>query len=53
LGDAFGFTGANGRAVLSQLKKQIVVSAQKRFNANLRAVKPSSRAKARQQAATA
>lgn len=53
LGDAFGFTGANGRAVLSQLKKQIVASAQKRFNANLRAVKPSSRAKARQQTATA
>ena len=53
LGDAFGFTGANGRAVLSQLKKQIVASAQKRFNANLRVVKPSSRAKARQQTATA
>ena len=53
LGDAFGFTGANGRAVLSQLKRQIVASAQKRFNANLRAVKPSSRAKARQQTATA
>ena len=53
LGDAFGFTGANGRAVLSQLKKEIVASAQKRFNANLRAVKPSSRAKARQQTATA
>ena len=53
LGDAFGFTGANGRAVLSQLKKQIVASAQKRFNANLQAAKPSSRAKARQHAATA
>lgn len=53
LDDAFGFTGANGRAVLSQLKKQIVASAQKRFTANLRAAKPSSRAKARQQTATA
>lgn len=51
LGDAFGFTGANGRAVLSQLKKQIVASAQKRFNANLQAGKPSSRAQARQQTA--
>ena len=49
LGDAFGFTGANGRAVLSQLKKEIVVRAQKRFSANLRAGKPSSRVKARQQ----
>ena len=53
LGDAFGFTGANGRAVLSQLKKQIVASAQKRFNANLRVVKLSPRAKALQQTATA
>ena len=53
LGDAFGFTGANGRAVLSQLKKQIVDSAQKRFNANLQAGKQPSRAKARQQTATA
>ncbi|MDD2883359.1 MAG: hypothetical protein PHQ58_23360 [Rhodoferax sp.] len=53
LGDAFGFTGANGRAILSQLKKQIVASAQKRFNANLQAVKPTSRARARRQAATA
>ena len=51
LGDAFGFTGANGRAVLSQLKRQIVASAQMRFNANLRAVKQPSRAKARQQTA--
>jgi hypothetical protein len=38
---------------LSQLKRQIVASAQKRFNANFRAVKPSSRARARQQTATA
>jgi hypothetical protein len=38
---------------LSQLKKQIVASAQKRFNANLRAVKQPSRAKAPQQTATA
>ncbi|MDD3935947.1 hypothetical protein [Rhodoferax sp.] len=53
LGEAFGFTGANGRAVLSQLKKQIVASAQKRFNANLQAGKQPSRAKARQQTATA
>jgi hypothetical protein len=53
LGDAFGFTGANGRAVLSQLKKEIVTSAQKRFNANSRVGKPPSRAKARQQMATA
>ena len=53
LGDAFGFTGANGRAVLSQLKKEIVVRAQKRFSANLRAGKPSSRVKARQQMAMA
>ena len=53
LGDAFGFTGANGRAVLSQLKKQIVASAQKRFNANLRVVKLSPRAKALQQTTTA
>lgn len=52
LGDAFGFTGANGRAVLSQLKKEIVANAQRRFNANLRAVKPPSRAKARRQMAT-
>lgn len=53
LGDAFGFTGANGRAVLSQLKKEIVASAQRRFNAKLRAEKPPSRAKARRQMATA
>ena len=53
LGDAFGFTGANGRAVLSQLKKEIVASAQKRFSANLRAGKPPSTAKVRQQMATA
>jgi len=53
LGDAFGFTGANGRAVLSQLKKEIVASAQRRFNANLRAAKPPSKAKARRQTATA
>ncbi len=53
LGDAFGFTGANGRAVLSQLKKEIVISAQKRFNAKLRAVKPPSRATVRQPMATA
>jgi hypothetical protein len=53
LGEAFGFTGANGRAVLSQLKKQIVASAQKRFNANLRAGEPPVRAKVRQQTATA
>lgn len=52
LGDAFGFTGANGRAVLSQLKKQIVASAQKRFSANLRVAKPRSRVKAQQQTAT-
>jgi hypothetical protein len=53
LGDAFGFTGANGRAVLSQLKKQLVASAQKRFNASQRAAKQSSPAKARRQMATA
>ena len=53
LGDAFGFTGANGRAILSQLKKQIVASAQKRFNANLQALKPTSRAKSRQRMTTA
>jgi hypothetical protein len=53
LGDAFGFTGANGRAVLSQLKKEIVASAQRRFNAKLPAAKSSSRAKARRQMATA
>jgi len=53
LGDAFGFTGANGRAVLSQLKKEIVANAQRRFSANLRAAKPPSRAKARRQMATA
>jgi hypothetical protein len=40
LGDAFGFTGANGRAVLSQLKRQIVASAQNRISANARAAKP-------------
>ena len=39
LGDAFGFTGANGRAILSQLKKQIVASAQGRISANERATK--------------
>lgn len=49
LGEAFGFTGANGRAVLSQLKRQVVASAQKRFNANLQAGKSPSRAQARQQ----
>ena len=48
LGDAFGFTGANGRAVLAQLKREIVTSAQKRFNAKSRAGKPPSRATARQ-----
>ena len=53
LGDAFGFTGANGRAVLSQLKKEIVASAQRRFSANSRAAKPPSRAKDRRQMATA
>jgi len=53
LGDAFGFTGANGGAVLSQLKKEIVASAQRRFNANLRAAKLPPRAKARRQMATA
>lgn len=53
LGDAFGFTGANGRAVLAQLKKQIVASAQKRFNASLRAAKLPSQAKVRRQTATA
>lgn len=53
LGDAFGFTGANGRAVLSQLKKEIVASAQRRFSANSRVAKPPSKAKARRQMATA
>lgn len=53
LGDAFGFTGANGRAVLSQLKKEIVASAERRFNAKLPAEKSSSRAKVRPQLATA
>jgi len=53
LGDAFGFTGANGRAVLSQLKKEIVASAERRFNAKLPAQKLSSRAKVRPQLATA
>ena len=56
LGDAFGFTGANGRAVLSQLKRQIVASAQNRISANARAAKssakPRSRAKDRPQTAT-
>jgi len=52
LGDAFGFTGANGRAVLSQLKKEIVANAQRRFSAKLRAAKPPSRAKARRQMVT-
>lgn len=45
LGDAFGFTGANGRAVLSQLKRQIVASAQNRVSAKARAAKPPSRAR--------
>lgn len=40
LGDAFGFTGANGRAVLSQLKRQIVTGAQHRVSATARAAKP-------------
>jgi len=57
LGDAFGFTGANGRAVLSQLKRQIVTSAQNRVSANARAAKPPSRgrstAKGQPQTATA
>lgn len=53
LGDAFGFTGANGRAVLSQLKKEIVAGAQRRFSANLQAAKPPSRVKARRQMVTA
>jgi hypothetical protein len=29
LGETFGFTGANGRAVLSQLKKDIIVPSPK------------------------
>jgi hypothetical protein len=53
LGETFGFTGANGRAVLSQLKKDIISRAQKRFNANSRAVKSSSRVKAQPQTVTA
>ncbi len=53
LGETFGFTGANGRAVLSQLKKDIIARAQKRFSANSRAVKPSSPAKGRQPTVTA
>lgn len=53
LGEAFGFTGANGRAILAQLKKQIVDSAQKRFNANARLVKRPARAKAQQRMASA
>lgn len=53
LGATFGFTGANGRAVLSQLKKDIVVRAEKRISANLRAAKQPSRAKVRPQMATA
>jgi hypothetical protein len=53
LGEAFGFTGANGRAVLSQLKKEIVISAQRRFSATLRAVGSPSKVKARQPMATA
>jgi len=53
LGDAFGFTGANGRAVLSQLKKEIVAGAQRRFNATVRAAGSPSKAKARQPMATA
>ena len=52
LGDIFGFTGANGRAVLSQLKKEIVASAKRRFSAKSRAEKPPSRAKARRPMAT-
>jgi len=53
LGDAFGFTGANGRAVLSQLKKEIVAGAQRRFNATVRAAGSPSMAKARQPMAKA
>jgi len=53
LGDAFGFTGANGRAVLSQLKKEIVAGAQRRFNATVPAAGSPSKAKARQPMATA
>lgn len=53
LGETFGFTGANGRAVLSQLKKDIISRAQKRFNANSRAVKSSYRVKAQPQTVTA
>ena len=57
LGDAFGFTGANGRAVLSQLKRQIVASAQNRISATARAAKPRSQsrsgAKGQPQTATA
>lgn len=53
LGEAFGFTGANGRAILAQLKKQIVASAQKRFSAKPPAGKRPSRAKAQPQKARA
>lgn len=51
LGDAFGFTGANGRAVLSQLKRQIVAGAQKRFNAKSQVAKSPARGQARLQVA--
>jgi len=51
LGDAFGFTGANGRAVLSQLKRQIIAGAQKRFNAKSQVAKSPARGQDRQQVA--
>jgi hypothetical protein len=53
LGATFGFSGANGRAVLSQLKKDIVARAEKRVNANLRVAKQPPRAKVRRQMAMA
>lgn len=53
LGETFGFTGANGRMILAKLKKDIVVSAERRISAKQQSPKPRSQVKALQQMATA
>lgn len=49
LGEACGFSGANGRLILAQLKKDIVESAKKRITSKPRASKPGARRRVKAQ----